>query len=345
MSASKVFPTYKNGLKPFFSPREQLILNAVQRQMNSLGYEVPLTSLSEVVRLVTEQKFYNVPFSEYVPVRVGQGAFSSNLLTYRSYQLAGEFEDGIVDTGGNNARLAQADAGIDSVTVQVFNWVTGIGWSVFDLEQASRSGNWDLVTEKSRSAKKLWDLGLQRVCFLGARGSNGSGGSCLGLLNQAGITTNTSIITQSISSMTSAQLKTLCQNLLAAYRLNVNATEYPSRLVVPESDYNGLASQSSPEFPIKSTLQLLEEMFQVITQKKDFKILPLAYADKAYSGFNYQIYALYNYDESSIRMDTPVSITSTIPNSVDNYNFNCVFYGQFTGVQAYRPQELMYFTY
>lgn len=325
--------------------REQRIANVCQRQVNALGFEVNITTLTTIMKKITEQKFFEIAPADYLPVRVGEGAWSSNLVTYRSFQMGDEFETGVINTGANNGRLAQADAGVDSLTIKVFNWAKAIGWSLFDLQLAAKSGNWDLVTAKEKARKRNWDLGIQRVAFLGARGSNGAAGSCVGLLNQAGITTNTTVITQAISAMDPTALKAFLAAIVEAYRSNCNRTAWPTHFIIPESDYNGLASQASPTFPIKSTLQLIEEALQLITRNKNFKVLPLAYGDKAYSGFSVQKYVLLNYDEESLRMDVPVDYTNTLANSLDNFSFQNVGYGQFTGVLAYRPAELLYFTY
>ena len=294
--------------------------------LNSLGYEVAITTLTAISKKITEQKLYTIPFSDYLPVRVGEGTWSSNLTTYRSFDVADEFETGNINTGGGNGRLASADAGVDALNIKINNWAKSIGYSIFDLELAAKSGNWDLVSAKTKSLKRNWDLGLQRVAFLGARGQNGVGGACLGLLNQSGITTNTSIITQPLNAMSPTDLKQFCSLIIQAYRANNNYTCYPSGFVIPESDYNGLASQASADFPIKSTLQLLEEMFQVITMNKDFKIRPLAYADAANHAdvsaiAGQQIYTLLNYDEESLRMDLPLDFTTTLANSLDNFSY------------------------
>lgn len=316
-----------------------------------LGYEIPITTLTTIMKKISEQKFFEIFPADYVPVRVGEGAWSQFLTTYRSFDIGDQFETGIVDTGGQSARLAMADAGVDALTIAVFNWAKSIGWTIMDLEMAARSGNWDLVSQKEEARKKNWDLGIQRIAFLGARGQNASGGACLGLLNQGtSVTTNTAVITKAISSMSPSELKTFTRAIIEAYRANCNRTAWPTHFHIPESDYNGLASQASPEFPIKSTLQLLEETFQIITRKKDFKILPLAYADAAYhadvtSIAGKQIYTLMNYDEKSIRMDVPVAYTNTLANSINNFSFENAGYGQFTGVLAYRPLEMMYFSF
>lgn len=312
---------------------------------NALGYEVQITTLTTIAQRISEQKFFHVPPADYLPMKVGDAPFSTNITTYRSFAIADAFETGIINTGGQNSRLASADAGVDALNIKVFPWAKSIGYSIFDLEFAAKSGNWDLVSAKEKARKINWDLGIQKVAFLGATGENGANGACLGLLNQPGITNNTTVITQPISAMTTASLKTFTANVLEAYRSNNNRTAWPSHFIIPESDYNGLASQASPDFPIKSTLELLEDMFKTITQNKNFKIKPLAYADRAYSGFSYQIYVLLNYDEESLVMNVPLDYTTTLANSLDNFGFQNAGYGQFSGVLTLRPLETLYFTF
>lgn len=319
-----------------------------ERFGNAIGYEVPISTLTQIVKRVSEQKLYEIAPADYMPIKVGEGTWSSNLTTYRSFDIADQFESGILNTGASNTRLSVGDAGVDALNIKVNNWAKNTGWSIFDLEQAARSGNWDLVAAKEKSRKRNWDLGIQRIAFLGAKGMNATGGACLGILNQAGITFNTTLITQKISSMTPTQLQTFQAGIIAAYRINCNYTAYPTHFIIPESDYNGLAAQSSPTYPLKSVLQLLEEAFQTLCRNKNFKILPLAYADVANAGGALAVgastcqYALYKYDEESIRMDIPLDYTNTLANSLDNFMFQNAGYGQFTGVLAYRPAELLY---
>lgn len=317
------------------------------RHGNALGYEVSITTLTTIVKKISEQSFYEIPPADFVPLVVGEGAWSSNLTTYRSFELGDEFETGVINTGAGNARLASTDAGVDALNIKVFNWAKAIGWAIPDLEMAAKSGNWDLIGAKEESRKKNWDLGIQRIAFLGARGSNGAGGFCLGLLNQPGITTDTTTITKPISSMTTAELKTFVAAVVEKFRSNCQRTAWPSHFVVPESDYNGMASQASPDFPIKSTLELLEDAFKITTRNKSFQLLPLAYGDAAYNTaeINKQCYALYKYDEKTFRMNLPVDYTNTLANSVDNFSFQNAGYGQFTGVQVLKPLEMMYFQY
>lgn len=326
---------------------EQRVADYNQRIVNELplGFDVNITTLTTVIKRVTEQKFFTIAPADYLPLRVGEGAWSDQLTTYRSFQLGNNFADGILNSGADSSRLSSTDAGVDSVTVPVRNWAKSIGWSLFDLQQAAKSGNWDLVSAKEKARKKNWDLGIQSVAFLGlpATGS-------LGLLNQATsgpapVTLNTTLIAQSLSSLDPADYSVFIAQLIQLFRQNCAYTAYPTHFIVPEDDFNGLAQPSSPQFPMISKLQLLLDACRIVTGNKDFKILPLAYSIVANSLgiLSHERYVLLNYDEESIRMDIPVDYTSTLANSVNNFTFQNVGYGQFTGVGLYRNLEIMYF--
>ena len=107
----------------------------------------------------------------------------------------------------------------------------------------------------------------------------------------------------------------------------------------------GLAAPSNNQFPLKSILQVLMETFITMTKNKNFQILPCAYCDSAYNTIGAVRYALYNYDDTSLRMDLPVDYNNTLANSNNSFSWQNVGYGQFTGCYSYRPQELMYFTH
>lgn len=318
--------------------------------MNNLGSLVEITTLTTILKSIVEQKFYTIPIAQYVPTKVGEGAWSQFLMGYRSFDVAAPFADGILDTGADNARLASADAAVDSITTPVFNWAKSIGWTVMDLMIAARAGNWDLISAKEKSRVRNWQLGIQEVAFLGLEGQNGANGKCFGLLNQPGIPYNETIISEAISTMDYTEVNEFVRKVIEDYRAYSDRTAYPNRFIIPELDYNGLAAQVSPEFPVKNKLQLLEEAFKVITMDPGFKILPLAYADaERHEGVfgidGYQVYCLFRFDEETAVLNIPVDYTNTMQNTINGFQFQSVGYGQFTGVQTYRPRELRYYRY
>lgn len=325
------------------TPQEQRIADVNQQLVNDLGYEIPITTLTALSKRVVEQKFYEIRPSDYIPVAVGNGAWATEILTYTSFSTGGDFEQGNLNTGSNNTRIAEADTGISGIRNEIVNWGKQISYSIMDLKTAARAGNWDLVTSKEKARKTNWDLGIQRTAFLGSKSITG----VKGLLTQDNVTANTAIITEYLSNMTATELNAVLGTIYQAYRLNSEYTAKPTHFVIPEADYNGLASQMSEEFPIKTKLQVLLEMFIIITDNPNFKIKPLSYANQAVNadvaGLNKNRYTLYNYNEDSMRMDIPVDYTNTLANSINNFQFQNVGYGQYTGLLAYRPKEMIYF--
>jgi hypothetical protein len=312
---------------------------------NSLGAEIDITSLTAVSKSVVGQKFFTLMPADFMPVRVGEGAWSTQIVTYRDFSVGGDFEEGNINTGASDSRLAEADAGVDAVYNKVNNWAKTIGWSLFDLKQASLSGNWDLVTSKEKSRKKNWDLGIQRTAFLGLKGDT----NVKGLLTQSDVNSNTTLITKKISSMSATELSAFVRGLIEAYRANNNRTAMPTHFIIPEDDYNGLAvlvPGTVGTYPM-TMLEYLLQAFKLITQNQNFKILPNAYADNAnnadVTGLNKNRYTLLNYDDDSVRMDIPVDYSNTLQNTINGFQYHNVGYGQYTGVKAFRPLEMLYF--
>lgn len=335
--------TNDNGKPIVLNDREEALVNRNQEIMNSLGYEVNLTSLTAISKLVSEQKFFEVEPAKYVPLVVGEGTWSAEILTYRSYQLGGDFEKGIVNTGADDARLARADAGVDSITVPVINWIKEIGWTIFDLELASKAGNWSLLTAKEIARKTNWDLGIQKTAFLGLQ----SNPNVKGLLTQTNVNTNTGLITGYIKDMNAATFNTFIADLIGDYQTNCNFTAMPDRFIIPQIDFNGLASFPDATYPLKTKLEIMRDAFRVVTMKPNFEILPVAYADQVnnanISGLNKNRYTLTRNDPTSIRMDIPLDYTNTMANTINGMQYQNAGYGQFTGVKAYRELETLYF--
>jgi hypothetical protein len=335
----------KTNMKVLNSKGQEIVLNdfekrsAVynQRIANDLGFNVDIQLLTQISKKVTEQKFFEINPSSIIPIVVGQGAWSSNILTFRSFSIGDDFETGLIGNANSNDKLTMVNAGIDSVSQKNNTWAKSISWSIPELEEAARTGVWDIVTAKEESRKKNHDLGIQRIAFLGMKGN----AKVLGLYNQA-ISSNTSLITKKISSMTAAELSAFCAAVIGAYRTNCHFTAWPTHFVLPETDYTGLAAPSSSDFPLKSKLALLEETFKVMCKNPNFQILPCAYGDTVNNSLGVNRYILLNYDEKSLKMDIPVPYTNTLANSLNSFQFQNVGYAQFTGVLAIRPLELFY---
>ena len=323
--------------------KEAAVAKALEYQnaelLNAMGIDIPITTLTTAIKSVAEQKFYRIAPAEYMPVVVGEGAFSTNLLKYTSFNMGGDFEQGLIHTSTHNAQLAQADAGVEGVQIPVINWAKGLSWNLFEVQTAAKTGNWDLITEKEKARKTNWDLGIQKAAFLGVASVGAKG-----LLNQDGITSDVVTITKPIKSMSAAEYQAFVGSVYAAYREHCDYTAEPDTFIIPESDYNGLAAAVDPNFPIKTKLEYLKEAFQLIVGH-EVAIKKLAYADMAKSGLAVQRYVLLHKDADSLAMNIPVDYTATMANSINGFHWENAAYGQFTGVKVFRPKEVLYFDF
>jgi hypothetical protein len=319
--------------------------NEADRLSNALGFKIDIDTLTGIKAKVTSQKFYEVKPSDYVPIIVGEHAFSEDILTYKDYSIGGDFEAGIVQGSTNPSRTEKADAAIEGVTIPVVDWRKAVEYNLIELGKASKSGNWSLVEAKERARFKNWQLGIQKVAFLGLA----SRLDVDGLLTQSDVNSNTAIIPTFIKTMSTTQLGALVEGILAAYFANSNNTAMPTHFVIPTSDFLGLAAPTSETYWNGTKLAWITAMFQQLTMNPDFKILPLAYAQKAQnsdflgSGSGLNRYVLYRYDDESLRMDIPIDYTTTITDTINGFDYQSAAYGEFTGAKAYRPLEALYF--
>jgi hypothetical protein len=194
----------------------------------------------------------------------------------------------------------QSTTAVEAVRVPILNWGDKVVYTIFDLEMASKSGNWSLFESLETARKTKWDLGIQEIAFWGYDAN----ANVRGLLNQTNVTANTTLITKLISSMTAAEINAVAAGLIAAYRTNCNYSAMPTHFIIPESDFTGLGSATDAAFPIKSKLAFLEDALKLVTMNPNFKVLPSAYAVKAInaavSGLNKNVYTLLKYDPTSL---------------------------------------------
>lgn len=317
-------------------------LAVTERMTNALstdfGYAVDITTLTAILRVVSEQKFYQIPIADYMPVKVDTNtAWAEELLAFRSFVVGGQFEKGYVKSG-EEGRLASTDAAVSAIRAPIRTWAKELSWAIPQIGEASRTGVWDIVEAKERSRKTNWDLGIQRVAFLGS-----SDGVMTGALNMPGVTIKTEILPAPIAQLSTEQLNALPGNMLAAYQINSNYTAYPDFLWVPQEDYNALATYDT-QYRNKTRLEVLQDAFRITTRNPNFQILPLAYASAAQSDgvLATNRYVLGRNDENSFRFEIPVDYTVTVANTIEGWTFRNVGFGQHSSVLPLRPQEFLY---
>ena len=309
------------------------------------GYFRAIDTLTYIKKQVSEQKFYEFDVEEIVPTVIGDGAFSDDIMTYRSFSNTGDFESGLIRTGANNARLARSETSVDSVSLNTYIWAKAIDYSIIDIEKALQANNWDIILAKHKARAKDWQIGIQQLALLGSKVDSGLPGILTGNVG----TTDTGTIATFIKRMDTTSFPALVANLMAVYFGDTNSTVLPDTFLIPMQDWLGLAVPVPGTVVLRPMISYLEEAFKLVTRNPNFKILGNGYCDKAVNnalrGINKNLYLLYRHDPESVRMDIPVWPITTQPGTNNNFQFEDVAYGQLTGVGYYRPLEAVLFTH
>lgn len=309
---------------------------------NAVGVQQAIDTITGISKRISEQKFYNIPFADFVPVITGDNAFDLQILNWRSFSKDDGFKTGLIGNNSNKAQRNQSDAVFDGVLQKTHYWAKNIEWSVIELEQAMKANNlFSLIEAREGARKKSWDLGIQEVAFLGINGD----ANIQGLLNLSNVINNTTAIVKPLSAMTAAELQAFIASIYETYRANCNRTAHATKFILPESDFNGLSTFPDITFPIKTRLAIIEETFKTLSQNQGFKIMPVAYANKANNPMNVNRYVLTVDDPTSIKMNLPIDYTTTQAGSEDGFSWTNTAYGQFTGVVALRELETLYFSH
>jgi hypothetical protein len=307
---------------------------------SSSGYEYLISTLSYIRSKIVEQKFYEIPFADFIPIDVGEGAWMEEIVQNLTFNSGGSFYQGDVDIQAETGRLAMVGAGLDKISMDVKTWAKGTGWTIMEISKAAAANNWDVVESKLRSLKKNWDLGLQETAFLGH-----PDGTLTGLLNSTEVTINTSLITVAISAMSEAQFTTFVAGLLPAYFTNSNDTSLPDTMIIPNSDYLGLGVPYSDTYPNISKLQYMLDFLQRMTGNANFKILGLSYAQATINvsrSISKNRYVLYRNNEDTMKMAVPVDFTMLEADTSNKINWQQAAYGQYSGVLVNRKREVLY---
>ena len=307
---------------------------------STLGVQYTIQTTTLIRQRVVEQIFYTIAPAECMPVVIGEGAYMENIETNLEYQSAGDFESGFQSTA-EETRITNVDANIAPINAVIKTWVGGYQYTDLAVEKALRSNNWNPIEAKMRANKKRWDLGVQKIAFLGSY----SDSRVPGLITNSGVTINTSVITQNISTMSYTQFGAMVATIMGAYFANSNDTVLPDTFAIPYQDWLGLITPINPQFPNVSQMTYLMEAFKAATGNANFKMYPTAYCDKANNTAfnNTNRYVLYRNNEETMRMDIPLPFVLRAPMSADNFRWNGVALGQLTGLVIYRVPEVIYF--
>lgn len=295
-------------------------------------------TLTTIQEKVLEAKYYTTPFplTDYVKMDVGRGAYGTSIFQFATAYTGSTFEQSIINpasTGVHNN--ATSDIRIDGISIKNNFFRNDYSVSNEELRMAAAGRvSFDIVEQKEKARKKMWDLGIQKSHFLGV-------GDNQGLLNQSGVTVNTSLLPTGIALLSVAEIKNFAANAISTYYNQTKGTYFPNRWLMPSDAYMQLGVPYGNTFGMPTLLEVFENAFKKAGAPADFKIVHTIYANNA-ATTTYGRHVLYNNDEENIIRYIPKPYTPHPLFPMGSLDMISQAEGQFTGVQVKKPETVLY---
>lgn len=295
-------------------------------------------TLTTIMDTVLRAKYYTTPFplTDYVKMDVGRGAYGTSIYQFATAYTGSTFEESIVNpasTGIHNN--ATSDIRVDGISIKNNFFRNDYSVSNEELRMAAAGRvSFDIVEEKERARKQLWDLGIQKSHFLGI-------GSNEGLLNLSGVTANTSLLPAAPAALTVAQIKNFAANAISTYYEQTNGNYFPNRWLMPSDSYMQLGVPYGDTFGMPTLLEVFENAFKQAGAPADFKIVHTIYANNLGNQSKGR-HVLYNNDADNIIRYIPKTYTPHPLFPMGSLDMISQAEGQFTGVQVKKPETVLY---
>ena len=262
----------KNMMAVMSNGNHQGLISSVQNGLKAnvlhnaapSGFESDITTLTQIKTKVIDQKFYDstqLNPADFVPIKVGEGAFTEESLYYKNFSISGGFASGIIGQG-TSSRKGKSEALFDKVRLSNFFWAKELEYSLIEVQQASQNlgSAINLIVQKEKAQRTNWNLGIQETAFLGQDEITGIDGALT--LNNQGVNINTTDLVKPISAMTVSEINVFVATLIKLYRANNSNTAWPNTFLIPESDHLGLATFVSELTPTYTKADYLETAFR-----------------------------------------------------------------------------------
>jgi hypothetical protein len=219
------------------------------------------------------------------------------------------------------------------------------------LAYLGQSG-YDYVKSKLEALNTDYELFMRKILFYGFSKKDNTG-----LLTSTEVTTNTSLVTKKISTMTAAEIDAFVQAVIGVYQTNQVLGEFPDTFYIPQSDYTGLQSLIAPSFGLGggTKFEYLEMAFKRLTQNMNFRIITNFYAQKSWAAnaqykkangnapLSYDRYMLYINKSDRLVFDLPIAFTMLGTGTLNNFDYLQLGYAQVGKVFFKRPADAIYF--
>lgn len=300
------------------------------------GIEMDITTTTQIMGRVLESNYYELngqKLSDFVPIEVGTGAFSTKLLQAAATATGTDFKSCIINPTAGALKLD----GYTDIEVGNLEYPNNFFRDTYSItkegaEIASRARiPFNIVEQKEKARKKKFDLGLQEAWFLGL-----DDGVSFGLLNQPAAITDTSTLNgKNLSEMTDDEFSAFIATIRAYYDNVTSSTAMFNRLMLPQQEYFKL-DKVFGQFGL-SRRSILDD----VLKETGGKIVYTRYNTTAGTGGGAR-YALYKHDPDYIEGFLPLPYTPSPLYAQGAFDMISNAMAQFVTPQVKRQNTLVY---
>jgi len=248
----------------------------------SFGANFNITALSQLAAGTIKQKFYLVDeLNKYVPMDMGANPFAPTRVFIKEFYGVQNPESGLISPV-NKGQYNEPETAVDSTSIDREFWAKQISYNFLQQSQLAYLGQsgYDYIKSKLEALNTDYELFMRKILFYGFSKKDNTG-----LLTSTEVTTNTSLITKQISTMTGAEIDAFVRQIIGVYQANQILGEFPDTFYIPQSDYTGLQSLIAPSFGLGggTKFEYLELAFKRLSQNNNFKIITNFYAQKSWA--------------------------------------------------------------
>ena len=320
----------------------------------SFGANFNITALSQLAAGTIKQKFYLVDeLNKYVPMDMGANPFAPTRVFIKEFYGVQNPESGLISPV-NKGQYNEPETAVDSTSIDREFWAKQISYNFLQQSQLAYLGQsgYDYIKSKLEALNTDYELFMRKILFYGFSKKDNTG-----LLTSTEVTTNTSLITKQISTMTGAEIDAFVRQIIGVYQANQILGEFPDTFYIPQSDYTGLQSLIAPSFGLGggTKFEYLELAFKRLSQNNNFKIITNFYAQKSWAAqapykkangsapLSYDRYMLYKNKSESLVFDLPIPFTMLGTGTLNNFDYLQLGYAQVGKTFFKRPADAIYF--
>lgn len=327
------------GMKTAQAINAQLKQNATA--FNASANVIDVAPLIAVSRIVKEEKYSKYPFADLIPTMIGnelKGSFGKLIFTENRNSQG--FASGIIARSTKESNLERVETSLTAQQKAPETWAKVVDYSIPEIAELNALADYSLAERRERARKMEWDEGILQLSLTGVPGIPGLNG----LFNLPNVTVNTTVLTKSLADMTATELSSAAVAIGTTYQLQNKYKGMPNKFAIDMQVYSALAVPFNVNGVVSETrLEVFQRILRIALASPNLEVVGAPSKDYTDPSVTTDNYVLFPYDADTINFDVNCDYTPTAFFTKDGFHFTNTAFGQFYGVHAERPSEIMIF--